>query len=250
MNHLSCAAITLDIDWTPDFVIDAVAERLLALGTRATWFVTHASAAVDRLRRHPGLFELGIHPNFLPNSTHGSTVDDVLETCRALVPGATSMRTHGLVQSTPLLERVMAITAVTTDVSIFLPHATSTEPVEYWWQDRMLLRVPFLWEDDFEFERPSPTWELGPLLDAPGARVFNFHPIHVYLNSPDLRRYRTLKERCAELGRAEPDQVADLIHRGRGTGTAFADLARRLADGRGTLASEFRSRPARREAEA
>lgn len=34
--------ITLDIDWAPDFVIDAVAEQLVQAGVWATWFVTHA----------------------------------------------------------------------------------------------------------------------------------------------------------------------------------------------------------------
>src|SRR5207244_3974947 len=81
-----------------------VAEQLMASQVRATWFVTHMSPAISRLRRNPELFELGIHPNFLPGSTHGDTPDAVLRHCRALVPDAVSMRTHCLVQSTLLLE--------------------------------------------------------------------------------------------------------------------------------------------------
>jgi hypothetical protein len=235
------AAITLDTDWAPDFVIDAVAERLIARRTRATWFVTHTSPVIDRLRRYPELFELGIHPNFLPSSTQGMTPREVLKTCLELVPGATSMRTHGLMQSTPLLEVVMANTTVHTDVSIFLPHMPRVEPVEYWWQGQMLLRVPYIWEDDFEIERPAPNWHVDALLDSPGARIFNFHPILVYLNSADLRTYTTLKGRCPVLARAERLQVDDLIHHGTGAGTAFDTLAARLSGTGGRCVSEYRT---------
>lgn len=240
MTGLLDAAITLDTDWAPDFVIDDVAARLVAHQTRATWFVTHGSPAIDRLRRYPELFELGLHPNFLANSSQGSTALEVLRTCLALVPDATSMRTHGLVQSTPLLEQVMAHTSVHTDVSIFLPHATNVAPVEYWWLGRMLLRLPYVWEDDFEIERPQPNWSLDSLLATPGTKIFDFHPIHVYLNSADLRAYSAVKARCPVLAQAERAQIDDLIHLGAGAGTAFDALASRLA-GRARLVSDYRA---------
>ena len=62
MNDL---VLTLDMDWAPDCAIDFVSEELVSREVRATWFVTHASPAVHRLREHPELFELGIHPNNL-----------------------------------------------------------------------------------------------------------------------------------------------------------------------------------------
>ena len=68
---MDSVVLTLDTDWAPDFVIDFVAKQLVAYQVRATWFVTHASPAVERLSQHSDLFELGIHPNFLPGSTHG-----------------------------------------------------------------------------------------------------------------------------------------------------------------------------------
>jgi hypothetical protein len=216
-----------------------VAARLIDRGVRATWFITHDSPAIRRLRAHPELFELGIHPNFLPNSTQGANPHDVLTTCLALVPGARSMRTHGLVQSTPLLDLVLRHAAIQTDVSIFLPHAPRVEPAEYWWQGRMLLRIPYVWEDDFEMERPQPCWNLTPLLDRPGIRIVDFHPIHVYLNSADLRAYTSLKQRCPVVGCAEPGQVNDLVNRGNGAGTAFDELIVRLAGGGGRCVSEF-----------
>ena len=46
-------ALTLDVDWAPDFMIDFAAEILVEHGVRATWFVTHDSPALTRLRAQP-----------------------------------------------------------------------------------------------------------------------------------------------------------------------------------------------------
>lgn len=130
--------LTLDVDWAPDFMIDNVAERLVSQGVNATWFVTHESPAIDRLRRHPGLFELGIHPNFSRGSTHGATPEAVLRSCLSLVPDAVSMRTHALIQSSPLLVQVRASTSIRIDVSMFLPHHANLQPVSLWMDGRAL----------------------------------------------------------------------------------------------------------------
>ena len=144
--------LSLDLDWAPDAAIDAVAQILVESGVPATWLVTHASPAVDRLRDHGDLFELGIHPNFLPGSTHGSTTAEVLDHCMALVPDAVTMRTHALVQSTPILSEVLERTPIRVDLSLFLPRASGIEPVEYRWRERSLVRLPYVWEDDVELE--------------------------------------------------------------------------------------------------
>lgn len=233
------AAITLDIDWAPDFVIDAVAARLLAGRVHATWFVTHQSPAVDRLRDHGELFELGLHPNFLPGSSQGADAGAVVAACMAMVPGATSMRTHALMQSTPLLELVLQETSVRTDVSIFLPHATGVAPIEYWWLGRSLTRIPYVWEDDFEIERPQPVWDLGPMLAQPGVRVFDFHPIHVYLNSSTLAAYQSLKRRVPVITAATPSVIDDLVETGAGAGTAFNSLIAALGRDGGRCISDL-----------
>lgn len=83
MDHIimkqlhSVTALTIDIDWVPDWIIEEVASILIDHNVKATWFVTHASPAVDKLQQMPELFELGMHPNCLPGSTHGDTEDEV-----------------------------------------------------------------------------------------------------------------------------------------------------------------------------
>ena len=238
MTFADRVAITLDVDWAPDFAIDHAAALLAEHEVAATWFITHASPAVERLREHPELFELGIHPNFAAGSTHGPTPDAVLDHMLALVPEARAMRTHGLLQSSALLARVRERTPIEVDVSLFLPHAEGLAPVEYPLESGTLVRVPYLWEDDAEMLRPAPAWDAaGVAAHVEGLAVFAFHPIHVYLNAPSLTVYRALKRG------GYPDvsrEMADALRAdGAGPGSAFTGLIAALAGARGRRVSEL-----------
>ncbi len=223
-------AITLDVDWAPDFVINFAADLLIANRVRATWFITHKSPALDRLKAYPDLFELGIHPNFLAGSSHGSTVEEVLDYCAALIPDARCIRTHALVQSTPLLKQ-FSQRGIHADVSLFLPHTPGLRPIEMWFSHTKLLRVPYFWEDDSEMYTPNSAWHIRPLLNnAPlngshwDLRIFNFHPIHVYLNSADMRPYEALKCEAPRLSEAAPHQTEAHVAGGDGTRTLFEEI--------------------------
>jgi ubiquinone/menaquinone biosynthesis C-methylase UbiE len=218
--------LTFDVDWAPDYMIDFAADILVEAKVRSTWFVTHRSPAIDRLRQRPELFELGIHPNFLPGSSHGETPARVLEECLSIVPEAQSLRTHSLVQSTPLLCEVMQSTPISVDASLFLPGQTRVEPFRFEWDGHSLLRVPFHWEDDHEMAAAAPRWKL-PAGRAAG-EVFNFHPIHVYLNSADMKAYGSLKGRFSkvtDIDRASADAVAN---KGQGTRSVFTEVVNRI----------------------
>ena len=216
--------ITLDVDWAPDFAIDYAADILAARGVRATWFVTHDSPASRRLRDRSKFFEVGIHPNFLPGSTHGSEPSQVLRHCMALVPAATSMRTHALMQSTPLLNLVLKSTSIRFDVSLYVPRLAHVAPVEHWWDGRRLLRIPYIWEDDLEMERPEPLWDVDRLSALPGLKILDFHPIHIYLNGHNREPYEALKRRFPVLPDAAEAAALDLKTRGPGPGQMFEQV--------------------------
>ena len=70
--------ITVDVDWIADEVIEYVANFFRENKLKSSWFITHDSPAIRELFRHPEYFEVGIHPNFMPGSTQGSNVEDVM----------------------------------------------------------------------------------------------------------------------------------------------------------------------------
>jgi hypothetical protein len=226
---LDGVAVTLDVDWAPDCAIDHAAALLHRANVPATWFVTHAGAAVERLRSAGPLFELGIHPNFLPGSSHGSSVAEVLSHCMRLVPEARSMRTHSLVQSSPLLGEIVRQTPISVDVSLLLPRHRGLQPVPMPFAERTLIRLPFCWEDDIEMAFAEPDWAPLRARQVGGVRILNFHPIHIYLNSTTVASYRALKAAVPDLRTATPEQMAPFREQGRGTGWAFQEAVRTLA---------------------
>ena len=221
--------LTLDVDWAPTFVIDEVASILLRHRVHATWYVTHASPAIDRLRRHADLFELGIHPNFHPGSSHGQTPKAVLEYCMALVPEAVSMRSHGQLQSSCLVAKIMRQTPVDTDCSYMMPRVPALEPACYHVDGRPFLRIPSYFEDDVEMAQPAPNWNAEPFFDdVPGLKVLTFHPLHVYLNGATMGPYEQLKQISPHLAEVTQAQITPLVQDGAGPGQLFRDLVERL----------------------
>ena len=176
--------LTLDVDWAPDWMVDSVAARLVGADAPATWFATHASPALERLRERPDLFELGIHPNFRPGSSHGETPAAVLEHVMALVPEAVSSRAHGVVQSGELLHELVRRTPVRIDSTTFLPDLPDAPIVIQRTPHGDLVRVPFTWSDDYEPLRTTPDWGWERALAEPGLKVVLFHPSRVCAPEP------------------------------------------------------------------
>jgi len=225
-------AITLDVDWAPDFAIDAVADRLRARGVKATWFVTHSSPAIDRLRDTPELFELGVHPNFFAGSSHGDTLDEVLAHVKHLVPEAQSLRSHGLYQSSRLLAAIARDDRLRYDVSLFLPGHPHLRPVTLRLLGAAITRIPYFWSEDHEMEQLTPTWTLEPLVAGEGLKVLNFHPMLVYLNAADSDAYRELAS--TSLQDLDADAVKRHINPGRGAGSVFGEAVEFLQRGGGS----------------
>lgn len=185
----------MDIDWASDEIIDYCKELLLKHRVKATWFITHDSPAIKEIFKHRQSFEVGIHPNFLPGSTQGSNTQEVMEHLLRICPDAKIMRTHSLYQSSLLfLTIIEKYPQIDKDVSLFLPYAKYTESYRLFLNQKYITRIPFIWEDDFEMTSKEPKFALDHRFDfRQGAKIFNFHPIHIVLNSCGYENYLKLK---------------------------------------------------------
>jgi len=181
--------ITLDIDWSPDFIIRDVSEILTKNNVRATWLITHKSPILHELQKN-SLFELGIHPNFLPNSTQGDDPDSILKNLMNIVPKAKSIRTHELMQHGSLLLKFKKY-GIENDLSLFLEKTRNLEP--HFSNFYKLYRFPCFWSDAAEIVEDS-NWSLDePTYHVPGLKIFCFHPIHIYLNTRNWEKYNLMK---------------------------------------------------------
>jgi hypothetical protein len=188
------AFLTFDIDWAHDGVLEAAIAVVEQADVHATWFVTHDTPLLARLRANPK-FELGLHPNFLPllmrgDPSNGATAEEVLDRLLGIVPEAKSVRSHSLVQSGRLLE-LFRDKGLSHEASAFLPEA-SAMTLKPWTDWFGVIRVPYFWEDDFWCDSGR-TGDLAELAARPGIRGFDFHPIHVFLNTDRLSRYESAR---------------------------------------------------------
>jgi hypothetical protein len=162
--------------------------------------------------------DVGLHPNFLPGSTHGASVEEVIATTRALWPDAVSFRSHCFYDDTRML-RKMAEHGFRYDSNLFAFLQPMLAPLR---TVAGTLRLPVFWEDDVHSGVGLP-WETGTLREAfqgPGLKIVNVHPIRVALNVPD----ETFAESHRQLGSAVDVDARAEAHRGKGTRTFLAEL--------------------------
>lgn len=221
-------SIVLDVDWAPNFVIDATVNLLTSMDVRASWFITHACSAIERLKATGDRFELGIHPNFMEGSTQGSTPEDVISYCLEVVPDAASMRTHAYYQSSLLFELIGRTTKIQNDASIFMPLSHCLPSTRYWAGGRYINRFPVFWEDDNELKKPASNLTFEPcLVESPGLKIFAFHPVLLYLNSNSIESYNLLKRKIGDFNGLDSENIQPFINSAsRGVRNFLQDLSK------------------------
>lgn len=222
-------ALTLDVDWAPDWAIDFCISECLKANIPSTIFITHESPVVSSLRGEPNV-ELGIHPNFQPGSTQGSDVAEVFATLTGIEPQARSMRTHSLAQSSPILEYAATFAQIRNDVSLFLPFSRELPITSLRFPESTLTRLPYSWEDDLVMNNADWDWSLETWPgEVQGRVVWDFHPIHIVLNSTGFHQYASLKEYLGirPLHELKESEAKQFRNNGTGTLTYFRQLLRR-----------------------
>lgn len=183
--------LTLDIDWAHDSVLADAIDLVEKAGVQATWFVTHSTPLLDRLRANPA-FRLGIHPNFnelLVGSTESGkeSASRILRNLIDLVPEARAVRSHSLVQSERLVD-LFHEHGLTHISNFFVPeNAGPQRPWRLW---SGMTCTPHIWQDNVSMRLDGsirkPASELG-------LRIYDFHPIHVFLNTDRMEHYESAR---------------------------------------------------------
>ncbi|MGC9114379.1 MAG: hypothetical protein ACP5IG_04865, partial [Candidatus Micrarchaeia archaeon] len=91
-------------------------------------------------------------------------------------------------------------------------------------KNKGLTRFPYFWEDDIEMYSPTPSFSLSdPKYHMSGLKIFNFHPIHIVLNSSDIANYYACKS-TVDLNSASLSSLEKFISSSPGTGTFFDEF--------------------------
>lgn len=185
--------ITFDIDWCSDEVLSYTLDIIEKYNIKATFFVTHETKLLERMRVNPNI-ELGIHPNFnfLLNGDfrQGSSSKEVVQYYKKFVPNAVSVRSHSLTQGGSIFP-IFEDEGFIYECNTFIPLQGGVQlPYRH---TKQLIKVPHIFEDDVR-ELYEDEWDLKKYLDYKGIKVFDFHPIHIFLNSENIERYNSARE--------------------------------------------------------
>ena len=186
--------LTFDIDWASDHMVNQLIDICVLKSLKATFFVTHHSSTLNRLKNYPEQFEIGIHPNFFTDSTQGNTEEEIFNYCKELVPEAVSIRTHCVYQHGKLYDSLNKhFGSRIIDSSICMPGVSNIQPFELYTSNGCLVRVPFFWADDYYLLGKQ---VLNPiqLLKSKGCKVYMFHPVHIYHNINSIKHYEAVKK--------------------------------------------------------
>lgn len=186
--------LTFDMDWACDEVMDFLYDLLENYGLSATINITNYFCNIGRYRDNKRI-NLGIHPNFNPiinGDAGGDNKEVVIRKCKELIPDAVVARSHSLLNSTPLT-KVLYEFGIKYELNSFIvpPKGMCVYP----WYLEGVMQIPFFFEDDIylmEGFSNQPKFYLCNRIKM--YKIFNFHPIHLFLNTETLERYYKIKK--------------------------------------------------------
>lgn len=215
--------LSLDIDWAHDEIIKDVID--LIGDVSSTWFVTHDTPVLSELRKNKN-FELGIHPNF--NILLGGSNDQkltattLIDNLINIVPEAKTARSHSVTQSGVLL-KILSDRGITHDSNDCIPFESNIalKPFRTIYE---IIKCPYLWADEHEwvFDRET---NFEAVFNQSELLIFDFHPIHVFLNTENEYRY----ERTRHLHQ-NPEELIKHRFEGEGTRTRLLQLLEQVGN--------------------
>lgn len=205
--------VTIDLDWAPELAIIETLDILQGQGITPTVFATHRSPCIEDCMND---IEVGLHPFFHPESSHGGTIDEVVETVLSIPHNIPAFRCHRFGSCNESKKALVAAgmkfsSNTCTDMDYVPP-----------FRDRFgLTEIPIFLEDG------GFLWNKRPLSIGPSLRnslnsslphVILIHPMHFAINTPHFDYMVDLKKTLSrqEWRSLTHKEIKDLQWKGRG----------------------------------
>lgn len=208
--------LTTDIDWAPDFATEDLFQTVTQRGFKITAFATHKS---ELLAQKNSLIEIGLHPdNTRPDKEF--VFANKLNDLKNIYPESVGLRCHRNFFGNNISD--LAVKAgLKYDVSTLQwlqPFCSAF--IDY----NKLIRASYFWEDGIHCDTRT-AFEISKVrLDTPGMKIFNVHPILIYLNAPNDDYRREVTKVYKDLTQAKYSDLKEKIYKGYGIKTFYVDL--------------------------
>jgi hypothetical protein len=179
--------LTSDQDWAPEWACEQFLMRVKVHNIPLHVFRTSPSPALDAAAA-AGEITQGWHPNFLPGSSHGEHITQVVDYCQTNFPGVRTVRSHCYAEDS-FRWQALADAGIVADSQIVTLFQSYIAPLVHW---TGILRFPVFFEDDTFFEwlpNDLPIERIEPTLFSPGLKILNFHATFVACNTPSRSHY-------------------------------------------------------------
>jgi hypothetical protein len=170
--------ITLDVDWANENILNYCINLLNKYNIKATFFATHDSDILKNL--DTSKFEIGLHPNF---NNSNCDFEKPIKDLKKNYPEAIGGRSHGLFVSSGILQNYKKYGLKYESNNFLYLHSNLQTTKRF----NGFQSIPFFWSDDKIIELESE--EKNTYLDIEGLKIYNFHPIHIFLNTPTEKYY-------------------------------------------------------------
>jgi Polysaccharide deacetylase len=190
-------AFSLDMDWVNDSILAWSLMQFEEAGLPVTIFASHRTSVLRTESRH---IEIALHPNFFGRDDPKKVVSEL----KSLYPESKGVRAHGLFEYSNLMDIYIeqGICWDSTQLLYLCPHIM---PYKH---PSGLTGLPIYWEDD-DYIDHHPDWILNNIrINSPGIKCFDFHPIHMYLNSISMRQYQNVKKKAFDLDAIESNRYS------------------------------------------
>ncbi len=183
-------SFTCDVDWAAEAVLADTVSLFERYGIKCTFFSTHHSEVLSKCNKK--LFEIALHPDFNPllKGEFAKSADDILDDIIDIHPDAKGVRSHSMFQST-FIKQKFADRRLVYDANHFVPYQSGLKPFRLW---NGMICIPYNWEDDVHWAYGYSFESSLINLEDTGLNIFDFHPIHIYLNTENKFRYKEAKK--------------------------------------------------------
>lgn len=212
--------ITSDIDWANSYCINDFLKLVSEFDITPTLFATHDDPIIKQFSEtNPN--DVGIHPNFRTNSTHGNDYISVIDNILDIYPNAKTFRSHAFYDSSDILQEMIK-RGIKYDSNLCLYLQPNIVPLQLGIPG--ITRFPVFWEDDCHWMHTGGDWRLSNYINAfttPGLKIINVHPFILSVNVPSIDYYLSIKKYITNL--SEQD-LSKIKYTGYGARTFFVDL--------------------------
>ncbi len=206
--------ITIDVDWSPEELIESVINTLNSYKIKATFFATHP---ID-VKEH----ETALHPNFTSFERYEETIRKLLQ----IYPDAKGVRGHRLMTDETLLLHYEKLGILYQSSYLML----GLKNIRPFYLEFNIMEIPLFYMDRIHFDdswHAKKGFTINSInMDFTGLKVFDFHPIHIFLNTNNRDLYERAKKYYHEPKLLESYRNKDK----EGIGTYFNNLLEYISD--------------------